>query len=118
MVKDCSTCIYKEGSCYPSTTIFDKDKTCKSYNPDYEGYIAKLEEENAELKEKLEGAKKARQRMTDLGFPSFQSIKEYCAYKDRAKEIIRKLLTIDYPSTSLKECEKVNAEAERFLRET
>ena len=52
MNKDCSTCICKEGSCYPSTTIFDKDKTCKSYEPDYESYITELEKENAELKEK------------------------------------------------------------------
>ena len=52
MNKDCSTCICKEGSCYPSTTIFDKDKICKSYDPDYEGYIAELEKENAELKTK------------------------------------------------------------------
>ena len=51
MKRDCSTCICKEGSCYPSTTIFDKDKTCKSYDPDYEGYIADLENANAELKE-------------------------------------------------------------------
>lgn len=50
MIKDCNTCIHKEGSCYPSTTIFDNDKTCKSYDPDYEGYIADLEKENAELK--------------------------------------------------------------------
>jgi uncharacterized protein (UPF0335 family) len=52
MNKDCSTCICKEGSCYPSVTIFDKDKTCKSYAPDYEGYIAELEQENIELKTK------------------------------------------------------------------
>ena len=51
MKRDCSTCICKEGSCYPSKTIFDKDKTCKSYDPDYEGYIADLENANAELKE-------------------------------------------------------------------
>ena len=50
MKRDCSTCICKEGSCYPSKTIFDKDKTCKSYDPDYEGYIADLENTNAELK--------------------------------------------------------------------
>lgn len=29
--EDCSTCIYQDGACYPSTTIFDKDKKCKSY---------------------------------------------------------------------------------------
>lgn len=50
MKRDCNTCVYKEGSCYPSTMIFDKDKTCKSYVPDYEDYIAELEKENAELK--------------------------------------------------------------------
>lgn len=44
MTKDCNTCLHKEGSCYPSATIFDKDKTCKSYAPDYEGYIADLEQ--------------------------------------------------------------------------
>ncbi len=50
MKRECNTCVYKEGSCYPSTTIFDKDKTCKSYVPDYEGYIVELEKKNAELK--------------------------------------------------------------------
>ena len=50
MNKDCSTCICKEGSCYPSTTIFDKDKTCKSYDPDYEGYIAKLKQQIEKMK--------------------------------------------------------------------
>ena len=49
MTKDCHTCIYKEGSCYPSLTIFDKDKTCESYRPDYEGYIADLEKENKKI---------------------------------------------------------------------
>lgn len=29
--EDCSTCIYQDGACYPSTTIFDKNKKCKSY---------------------------------------------------------------------------------------
>lgn len=53
MKRDCSTCVYKEGSCYPSKTIFDKDKTCKSYDPDYEGYIADLEKENAELRKRV-----------------------------------------------------------------
>jgi hypothetical protein len=28
---DCTTCIYQDGACYPSTTIFDKNKKCKSY---------------------------------------------------------------------------------------
>lgn len=54
MKRDCSTCICKEGSCYPSTTIFDKDKTCKSYTTDYESYITDLEKENAELKKNYE----------------------------------------------------------------
>lgn len=58
MKRDCSTCAYKEGSCYPSTTILDKDKTCKSYEPDYEEYIADLEKENANLKDVIEGYKK------------------------------------------------------------
>ena len=55
MKRDCSTCICKEGSCYPSTTIFDKDKTCKSYAPDYEGYIAELEDKLANADYQLEG---------------------------------------------------------------
>ena len=53
MERNCSTCAYKEGSCYPSITIFDKDKTCKSYNPDYEGYIADLEKQLTKAKELL-----------------------------------------------------------------
>ena len=52
MTENCGTCLFKEGSCYPSGTIFDKDKTCKSYEPDYEGYIEELEKENAELRAK------------------------------------------------------------------
>ena len=50
MKRDCNTCICKEGSCYPSTTIFDKNKTCKSYSPDYEGYIAELEAQIEKMK--------------------------------------------------------------------
>lgn len=50
MKKDCSTCLCRECSCYPSITIFDKDKTCRSYTPDYEGYITELEKKNNELK--------------------------------------------------------------------
>ena len=54
MKRNCNTCVHKEGSCYPSTTIFDRDKTCKSYTPDYEGYIAELEKENDRLSRKCE----------------------------------------------------------------
>lgn len=78
MIKDCSTCIHKEGSCYPSLTIFDKDKTCGSYKPDYEGYITDLEKENTELKEKFLKVKADDVRKSKLeSFKTFEDKNEY-----------------------------------------
>ena len=105
MKRNCSTCICKEGSCYPSTTIFDKDKTCKSYDPDYEGYIADLEKENAELK-------------SGCGM-CYRKDKEQLT---KAKEIIKMLHSDCY---SIAECEDTSlglweddlAKAEQFISE-
>ena len=36
---------------------------------------------------------------------------------EQAKEIIKKLLTVDYPSTTLEECKTIHQQAEQFLQE-
>ena len=59
---------------------------------DYSRYIHKLEKENAELKEKLAGAERTRDNLRQLGFPTFQSCKEYADKLNYAKTIIKDLL--------------------------
>lgn len=114
MKKDCSTCVYKEGSCYPSTTIFDKDKTCKSYAPDYEGYIAELEQENAELNEKVN----ILDNCDRLGDMITEAYKEQLT---KAKELLERLLITSCNSDVLNllpncsEVLRVRVEAEQFL---
>lgn len=110
MIKDCNTCIHKEGSCYPSTTIFDKDKTCKSYDPDYEGYIADLEKENAELDMK----RKAERQI-------FQGIVEKKNEQlTKATKIIKNLLILKndhYGNTKMEWRVEVTEQAEQLLKE-
>ena len=106
MKRDCSTCICKEGSCYPSTTIFDKDKTCKSYCPDYEGYIAELEKENAELKVENAFCEKACEGATMM-----------YRHLTKAKEIIKKYLVIGVGGKITQNYLDVTKEAEQFLSE-
>ena len=59
---------------------------------DYAKYIHKLEKENKELKEKLAGAERTRDNLIQLGFPTFQSCKEYSDKMNYAKAIIKDLL--------------------------
>ena len=59
---------------------------------DYSKYIRKLEKENAELKEKLAGAERTRDNLRLIGFPTFQSCKEYADGLNYAKVIIKDLL--------------------------
>lgn len=59
---------------------------------DYSKYIRKLEKENAELKEKLAGAERTRDNLRQIGFPTFQSCKEYADKMNYAKAIIKDLL--------------------------
>lgn len=141
MKRDCSTCAYKEGSCYPSTTIFDKDKTCKSYEPDYEEYITDLEKENTNLKDVIEGYKKIAkwcdkcdqiaelklenqkwkdewqekvQEATDEGYARTLQTMQL----NKAKQFIRDFLSvaIDYIDPIDKNYSLI-AEAEQFLKE-
>ena len=56
--EDCTTCLYKDGSCYPSYNIYSKEKRCKSYEPiPKEDYCEQLERENNCLAQQLEQAK-------------------------------------------------------------
>ena len=105
MNKDCSTCIHKEGSCYPSITIFDKNKTCKSYVPDYEGYIAGLEKENAELKVKNAFCEKACEGTTMM-----------YEHLTKAKEIIKKYLAIGVGGKITQNYLDVTKEAKQFVK--
>ncbi len=59
---------------------------------DYSKYIRKLEKENEELKEKLTGAERTRDNLRQIGFPTFQSCKEYADKLNYAKAIIKALL--------------------------
>ncbi len=59
---------------------------------DYSKYIRKLEKENAELKEKLASAERTRDNFKQIGFPTFQSCKEYADTLNYAKAIIKDLL--------------------------
>jgi hypothetical protein len=59
---------------------------------DYSKYIRKLEKENAELKEKLASAERTRDNLKQIGFPTFQSCKEYADKLNYAKNIIKDLL--------------------------
>ena len=51
-----------------------------------------LEQENAELKEKLAGAERTRDNLIQLEFPTFQSCKEYADKMNYVKSIIKDLL--------------------------
>ena len=106
MKRDCSTCICKEGSCYPSTTIFDKDKICKSYAPDYEGYITDLEKENAELKEKFK-----HRNCVDCSNHGI-NIKLI-----KAKKLLKTLLRLWNDVMTEETVSALIAEAEQFLKE-
>lgn len=55
-------------------------------------YILRLERENKELKEKLSGAERTRDNLIQIGFPTFQSCKEYADKMNYAKAIINDLL--------------------------
>jgi hypothetical protein len=59
---------------------------------DYSKYIRKLGKENAELKEKLASAERTRDNLKQIGFPTFQSCKEYADTLNYAKAIIKDLL--------------------------
>lgn len=112
MTNDCITCMHKEGSCYPSTTIFDKDKTCKSYNPDYKGYIGELEKKNAELKEKLEELQKQKEYWRESSFD--------WRHKFFGKENTKRLVQKDKELTKAKELADVQkgqlTEAKELLK--
>ncbi len=71
--------------------------------------IAELEKENAELKEKLVGAERIRDNLIQLGFPTFQSCKEYADKMNYAKTIIKDLLD--------NSDEYARQRAEQFLKE-
>ena len=59
---------------------------------DYSRYIRKLGKENAELKEKLAGAERTRDNLRQIGFPTFQSCKEYADKLNYAKTVVKDLL--------------------------
>lgn len=54
-------------------------KDFKKTNHELADLCIQRKKENAELKEKLAGAERTRERLVQLGFPTFQSCKEYVA---------------------------------------
>lgn len=49
--------------------------------------------------------------------PDIEKIHKKDKQSIQAKEIIKKLLTVDYPSTTLEECKAINQQARQFLKE-
>lgn len=56
------------------------------------GFLDGADRAAEELKEKLEGAERTRDNLKQIGFPTFQSCKEYADTLNYAKAIIQDLL--------------------------
>jgi hypothetical protein len=56
------------------------------------GFLDGADRATEELKEKLAGAERTRDNLRQIGFPTFQSCKEYADKMNYAKEIIKDLL--------------------------
>ena len=87
----------------------------KDKNEALEKYADVAEEKVDELKEKLAGAERNRDNLRQLGFPTFQSCKEYADEIKQAKEII-KLLLWDLKNRSYQPVKDIE-QAEQFLKE-
>lgn len=82
--------------------------------------IDELEKENAELKEKLAGAERTRDNLVQLGFPTFQSCREYANKINYAKEILQDYIRINLlPPIERNFDDEVELfkQAEQFLKE-
>ena len=90
----------------------------RNWNELVTDWVKDLEREVTELKEKLAGAERTRDNLKQLGFPTFQSCKEYADKLSYAKEIIRDFLSvaIDYIDKEDKNYSFID-EAEQFLKE-
>lgn len=64
----------------------------KNKNKALEMYADLADEKIDELKEKLAGAERTRDNLRQIGFPTFQSCKEYADTLNYAKAIIKDLL--------------------------
>jgi hypothetical protein len=64
----------------------------RNWNELVTDWVKDLEREVTELKEKLAGAERTRDNLRQLGFPTFQSCKEYADKMHYAKAIIKDLL--------------------------
>ena len=83
--------------------------------------IDELEKENAELKEKLAGAERTRDNLVQLGFPTFQSCREYANKINYAKKILQDYIRINLLPPIERNFDdevKLFKQAEQFLKET
>lgn len=88
----------EEDKCELLGIIQGKDKAIKELeklknkNKALEMYADLADEKIDELKEKLAGAERTRDNLRQIGFPTFQSCKEYADKMNYAKAIIKDLL--------------------------
>lgn len=94
-------------------------KDFKETNHELADLCIQRKKENEELKEKLAGAERTRDNLVQLGFPTFQSCKEYADQLTKAKEIIREFVKwANWQGNS--KCpsyKSIQDKAEQFLRE-
>ena len=63
----------------------------------------KLREENKQLKEKVEGYKQTRDRLIEMGFPTFMSCREYAEKLEKLEEDLKhKKIAIQNRKTRIK----------------
>lgn len=76
----------------------------------------KLREENKQLKEKVEGYKQTRDRLIEMGFPTFMSCREYAEKLEKLEEDLKhKKIAIQNRKTRIKKLEKQLEQAKKLL---
>ena len=82
------------------------------------GFLDGADKAKEELKEKLAGAERTRDNLRQLGFPTFQSCKEYADKMNYAKAIIEELIDLGKIWLSEEDDDySFIIEAEEFLKE-
>lgn len=75
-----------------------------------------LKEENKQLKEKVEGYEQTRDRLIEMGFPTFMSCREYAEKIEKLEEDLKhKKIGIQSRKTRIKKLEKQLDQAKKLL---
>lgn len=77
--------IYNEGQKDIEKALKDKGVCLQSELDELQNKYKKLKKENAELKERNEGYNRNRDRLKEIGFPTFMSCKEYAEQINKMK---------------------------------